>query len=295
MKLRRSAMMSDRIDLAELMDKGLLLCEDDETYHSRSRRGEVISSHKLIEFRESPYKYIRGVMEPSDDVARPDALRFGSAFHALLLEGDDAFRDRYPVVAPPINQKTGEPYGKTTKAYIGHYAMYREHYVTPDEELMMLRMHDAFWSDSTSCEVAVRLLTETPNAVEAVFRQEIEGVMCQIKCDMLTSSAIVDLKTCADISRFERDAFAYGYPTQLAFYRDMIERVTGVRLPVYIIAVEKSECPVSGIWKVDEELLDDETVLNHAALREVKRCRETGSWSTGYETVRVLRKRKQDN
>lgn len=288
-------MMSDSIDVFDLMRRGILLKEDDDTYHSRSKRGEMMSSHKLIEFRESPYKYWKGITEPSEEVSRPDALRFGSAFHTLLLEGDGEFYGRYPVVAPPVNPKTGEPYGKTTKAYIGHYAMYNEHYVTPDEEGMMVRMHDAFWSDSTSCEVATGLLSDAASAVEVVCRDEVEGVMCQIKCDMLTSSAIVDLKTCADISRFERDAFAYGYHTQLAFYRDVIERVTGVRLPVYIIAVEKSECPVSGIWRVDEELLDEETVLNHAALREVKRCRETGLWPTGYETVRVLRKRKQDN
>ena len=94
--------------------------------------------------------------------------------------------------------------------------------------------------------------------------------------------------------RFERDAFAYGYPAQLAFYRDVLEDATGVRLPAYILAFEKSESPIFGIWRVDEELLDEETVQNRNALEEYRKCRETGVYPTGFETVRVLRGKKKE-
>lgn len=37
--------------------------------------------------------------------------------HCLILEGQAAFDEQYLVAGGPVNPKTGEPYGKATKAY----------------------------------------------------------------------------------------------------------------------------------------------------------------------------------
>lgn len=279
--------MTDKIDIRWLIAKGVLLHEDESLYHSRSRSGEMMSSHRLIKFRECPYRYFIETISPKDNEWN-DSLRFGSAFHARFLEGEEAYRSRYPIVDPPINPKTGKPFGKGTNAYNGHYAMYGDGFVTPEEDRMIVDMKESFLRHQESDGIL------NYGDTELVCRRRICGVDCQIRIDLLTEFAIYDVKTCADIMRFERDAFAYEYPAQLAFYRDVLEDATGVRLPVYILAFEKSESPIFGIWRVDEELLDEETVQNRNALEEYRKCRETGVYPTGFETVRVLRGKKKE-
>lgn len=279
--------MTDKIDLKRLLYEGVIFHEDESLYHSRSRSGEMMSSHRLIKFRECPYRYFIDTISQNENEWN-DSLRFGSAFHARFLEGEYAYRFRYPIVEPPINPKAGKPFGKGTNAYNGHYAMYGDGFVTPDEDRMIASMKDSFGDHPSSDPFLVDF------EAEVVCRRRICGVDCQIRIDMLTDFAICDVKTCADIMRFERDALSYGYPAQLAFYRDVLEDATGVRLPVYIFAFEKSESPIVGIWRVDEELLDEETVQNRNALEEYRKCRETGVYPTGFETVRVLRGKKKE-
>lgn len=279
--------MTDKIDLKRLLYEGVIFHEDESLYHSRSRSGEMMSSHRLIKFRECPYRYFIETISPKENEWN-DSLRFGSAFHARFLEGEEAYRSRYPIVEPPINPKTGKPFGKGTNAYNGHYAMYGDGFVTPAEDRMIVEMKDCFWNHPVSEGFF------EGGETEVVCRRKICGVDCQIRIDLLMDDAICDVKTCADIMRFERDAFAYGYPAQLAFYRDVLEDATGVRLPVYIFAFEKSESPICGIWRVDEELLDEETVQNRNALEDFRKCRETGVYPTGFETVRVLRGKKKE-
>ena len=279
--------MTDKIDLKRLLYEGVIFHEDESLYHSRSRSGEMMSSHRLIKFRECPYRYFIETISPNENEWN-DSLRFGSAFHARFLEGEEAYRSRYPIVEPPINPKTGKPFGKGTNAYNGHYAMYGDGFVTPEEDRMIVDMKESFLRHQESDGIL------NYGDTELVCRRRICGVDCQIRIDLLTEFAIYDVKTCADIMRFERDAFAYGYPAQLAFYRDVLEDATGVRLPVYIFAFEKSESPIFGIWRVDEELLDEETVQNRNALEEYRKCRETGVYPTGFETVRVLRGKKKE-
>ena len=48
--------MTDKIDLKRLLYEGVIFHEDEGLYHSRSRSGEMMSSHRLIKFRECPYR-----------------------------------------------------------------------------------------------------------------------------------------------------------------------------------------------------------------------------------------------
>ena len=87
-----------------------------EEYHAASRSGRYMSSHLLADFRESPELYRRktnGVIAEGES----PALAPGRAAHCLILEGRAAFDGQYLVADGPVNPKTGEPYGKATKAY----------------------------------------------------------------------------------------------------------------------------------------------------------------------------------
>ena len=75
-----------------------------------------MSSHLLADFRESPELYRRKTTGQIEDTESP-ALAIGRAAHCLILEGRMAFDGQYLVADGPVNAKTGEPFGKSTKAY----------------------------------------------------------------------------------------------------------------------------------------------------------------------------------
>ena len=87
-----------------------------EEYHAASRSRRYMSSHNLAAFRESPELYRR---RTSGEIAESEspALALGRAAHCLILEGRAAFDEQYLVADGPVNPKTGEPFGKATKAY----------------------------------------------------------------------------------------------------------------------------------------------------------------------------------
>jgi hypothetical protein len=75
-----------------------------------------MSSHLLADFRESPELYRRKTNGEIAEAESP-ALALGRAAHCLILEGKAAFDEQYVVADGPVKPKTGEPYGKSTKAY----------------------------------------------------------------------------------------------------------------------------------------------------------------------------------
>ena len=101
-------------------------------------------------------------------------------------------------------------------------------------------------------------------------------------------SGLVDLKTCDSLKWFEADCRRYGYIFQLAFYRAVIRVVTGVTVPIHIIAVEKNEPFASGVWQLTDDVLDTAERINEAALGRYKKCLYTGVWPTGYEDIRLI-------
>ena len=87
-----------------------------DEYHQAARDGKFLSSHLLGDFRKSPRLYqkkMNGEIEPSESAA----LAVGRAVHVLVLEGRAKFDEEFMVSDGPVNPKTGEPFGKLTKAY----------------------------------------------------------------------------------------------------------------------------------------------------------------------------------
>ena len=64
--------------------------------------------------------------------------------------------------------------------------------------------------------------------------------------------------------------------------------MTGVTVPIHIIAVEKNEPFATGVWQLTGEVLDLAERINEAALGRYRKCLYTGVWPTGYEEVRII-------
>jgi len=264
------------------MNTNFITHEPADEYHARSRSGEFMSSHLLADFRESPALYCReihGEIEQTESTA----FALGRAAHSLILEGREGFDRDFIVSDGPVNPKTGEPFGKATKAYAEWRARLDREVVSGKDYGFISRLHMSVLSHPVAGELLLS------GVAEGVVRAEYCGVPCQIRMDWFNPErGLVDLKTCDSLKWLESDCRRYGYIHQMGFYRAVIREATGVTVPVHIIAVEKSEPFSTGVWKLTEEVLDYAEEINKAALARYRQCRRTNSWPTGYEELRII-------
>jgi hypothetical protein len=262
--------------------------ETDNEYHGQSlfNGGPNLSSHALIAFIDNPAAFHAkktGLMKSADS----DAFRVGRAGHCRILEGKEAYQGRY-VFGGPINEKTGKPFGQQTKAY--------EEWKSEREAEGKECLSD---SDDALIEFTASGVSMHPEAMEALREGEAEavarakycGVPCQIKADWLRQDAIIDLKTCRDLNRFEWDFKDYRYANQFSFYQKVFEAFAGVRLPVFCVAVEKAAPYRAAFYRIEQGVLDNAQLENEAAIQRIRECEATGLWLTGYEGVRVIEAR----
>lgn len=251
-----------------------------DIYHRRA--AEYMSSHQLADFIRCPLLHRRKALGLIAD-ADSNAFTIGRAAHVQILEGLDRYQAEF-AVGGPINPATGRAYGSTTKAFEQWAAAIGKPVLTEDQD----RLIGAMASAVSMHDDAVDLISY--GKPEAVVRATWCDIPCQIRVDWFetTRPAIVDLKTCDDLTWFEADARRFRYAIQFAFYRAIVRQATGVELPVYVIAVEKKEPYRCGVWRVSDDTLAVAEAECVAALRAYRDCRDEDRWPTGYEATRIL-------
>ena len=251
-------------------------------YHAAARRGEFMSSHLLANFRESPELYRRKIAGEIEETDSP-SLALGRAAHCLILEGRMPFDEQYLVADGPINAKTGEPYGRTTKAYAEWLSSQDREIISTKDYGFITKLQKSVWKH----DVASVLLDK--GEAEGTLRTEYCGVPCQIRMDWFSPEyGLIDLKTCDSLKWFESDFRRFGYAYQMAFYRAIIRVITGETVSVRVIATEKNEPFSTGVWEICEEVLDQAEQINESALKRFRECRDKNDWPTGYESVRLI-------
>jgi len=267
------------VNTEHAVDLRVLIREPADVYHARS--GEFLSSHALTEFRRCPSLYRKrelGLIADRDSAA----FTVGRAAHVLILEGRERFETEF-AVGGPINEKTGKPFGSTTKAF----AEWAERLGKPaidDGQAAIIGEMDA---SVHAHGIASELLSD--GVAERVVRCDYRGHRCQGRFDWINPDGgrgIVDLKTCEKLDWFESDLQSFGYPHQLAFYRALLVQVWRITLPVHVIAVEKREPYRTGVWCIAPRVLDQAQRENEQAMDELAQCRRTGVWPTRFESLR---------
>ena len=118
-------------------DQRFLIREPAEVYHARAK--DYLSSHQLADFRKCPLLFYRKRQGLIADDDRP-AYLVGRAAHTLILEGDAKFDAEY-TVGGPINPKTGQPYGPTTKAFAEWARTIGKQILTDSQYELVTNMH----------------------------------------------------------------------------------------------------------------------------------------------------------
>jgi hypothetical protein len=206
-------------------------------------------------WRHAYNAYVLG-MQPSPT----PAMRRGTLVHLLTLE-PHKFSSNY-VVAPEINRRTRagrEEWDRFVQQAGQRQIIKQDDY---DEAVAIAAnvCHHTFYA---------QVSTDATLDREATVAGDMYGVPCRGRIDMLTSTAVIDLKTCADASpeQFRRSIYRYGYHGQMAFYRDL----AGVE-DAFIIAVETSGTHEVAIYRMSEKLLSEGQEMYMSALEEFKGC-----------------------
>jgi len=118
------------------------------------------------------------------------AYMLGKAIHEKVLEPELFNPDNYPVL---LDNKASDTFKKCTDSLLS----------------------DAFFQ---------KLLSGNEKEKTVFWKEEITGIDCKARIDLLTPNAVIDLKTTSEYTqeKFESRFAEYGYDLQAAFYMDAV-------------------------------------------------------------------------
>lgn len=228
-----------------------------DAYHEWD--GKSVTRSQLYLFRKSPRsfynRYVLGISPP-----RSKALTFGSAFHALALEGREEF-DRHFVQTferPPVPEGESESgywrrkaNAETLNKLKLEWAQQHGH----KEQLSAndIRMIEAMSDAAHDCRkpLCVELLRDAMFETVAEGLDYETGIGLRCKIDIWTAEGFpADLKShSGDLGdSWDRAIMDYGYHFQSAFYR----RCTSTdRFP--FLVVQKAQDPDAMVAELDDE------------------------------------------
>lgn len=223
-----------------------------EQYHHGEEERQYLSSSQLKWYLRSPKFFKHNIDNPTEE--KSDALRFGSLFHLAMEKFQqfgtiDAFYDCVAIFTPPKNDKTGQPYGTTTKAYTEAYKQFLadnqgKEIATLEEVRLIDDMVGSLVRPSvggaTATQVLKLLKWGNPEVSHFI---EYEGLKFKWRPDLETKAKIIDYKTIASDDLSERSINAqiakYGYDISAAHYLFFDHLQTGKWKRFYWIFVSK--------------------------------------------------------
>ena len=230
-----------------------------EDYHA----GVGISSSYIRRFGQSQLHAIEHKQESTPN------LKFGTAAHALIVEGQEAFDKEVRVL-------TGSPY---TKAYKEEKAEYEEQgfIVLKEDDVNLIQS----MKDSMVYEGNAYLNAKGKVAEASIYWYE-DDVLCKCRPDMLcpplkepnsdNKIVIIDYKTtisCEPFS-FNKSVKKYGYDMQAAWYRRGL-LMAGYDVEDFVfIAQEKVHPYASKVFRITKEQMDFGWTMMESYLSDYK-------------------------
>lgn len=224
-----------------------------DAYHRQAPYSDYLSSSQLKWYSKSP-RYARYMLD--NPQPQSDAMRFGSLFHDLMAslatysDFDNAYRywrDTLAIFTPPVNEKTGQPYGATTKAYKESYDRFVEDchgktITTMDDMRLAFAMAGSLYDNCGSTSEHIRKLLKWGKPEVSHF-VEYEGCKFKFRPDLETRKKTIDYKTVATDDLSERTVnniiSKYGYDISAAFYLFMEHQQSGIWKTFYWLFVSK--------------------------------------------------------
>lgn len=225
--------------------------EDINKYHGT----KAISSSLFRTFLKSRkrFKYEWDNWD-NKEFKKSETFKIGSAFHTLLLE-PHKYNERY-IVAENVNRRS-----KEGKLYIEEINKLGKDVLSIEDEEMLRGME----ASVKNSELAMKYMEQTQSELSA-RRKLSNGLIVQCRPDAVKKECIIDLKSCADITKFNYEIYSYGYYIQAAYYWWLLSNIDPEKFSesnFYFIAVEKNspyELGIYGIENVTLSRIVEETI-----------------------------------
>jgi hypothetical protein len=185
------------------------------------------------------------------DISLESELK-GSVYHSMLASitnrGDYSdFEAEYTVFAPPINDKTGKPFGYDSAKFLDAFNSFQDFNpgktICSQNEVDLAKvMIEQLLNGSPHLSKDVNYLIKHGKA-EQSHLVDYEEMQFKFRPDLETSKKIIDWKTCGfevpKVENFARQIVKFGYHISASFYQyfDFIE--SGVWRTFYWVAQEK--------------------------------------------------------
>lgn len=215
------------------------------------------------------------------------ALRIGRPIHTRILEPDkfarsiEVWRGGMTKAGKPTTSKNSSEYKDLVKS-----AELDGRQVLDESEADLC---EAMAAAVNSHKIAGKYLSGG-KAEESIFWTNKFGLKCKIRVDMLHKWGLVDLKSTIDVGRdnFGRSSHRFEYHVQGALYQDGVFALTGNRIPVYIVAIEKTLPHDIVVYEVTDDALNLGRSVYEDRMAKVRACRESNEYRGVSDEVCVL-------
>lgn len=270
---------------------------------------DALNFHTLWDFQKDPKLFAAGYFETKETT---DAMRLGTQLHQLVLEGDDVFNAENALWTPPVNEKTGKPYGAGTKNYADALDAWTaanpgKTAYSEEEWNALAGMRDAIRNHPAAGPILFPEKDAPEHVSELKFRGDfmpgwfVKGAIDRYDPEL----GIIDLKTCAEMERFDgyetfkKTCIYGGYLEQLAFYQIMFREILDPRNdtdpdktypPVTIVGVEKKPPYRVAVFQPDEETQRGARGKIYALLAEYMEAVGTDTFRSKYDEILTIHK-----
>ena len=252
---------------------------------------DALSNSSLSVLKRSPQEFHERFVTGKQKGEETDAMRLGSAVHMLALE-PEKFDSQYVVLEGPINAKTGNPYGRDTKAFTEWLEA-----ASVDETRKVLIREDVESSLNIarafhSHEIIEGLMSvggkEFEKTLLLTYQYDdgsSERVKCKPDCIIPAESIIIDLKTSSDPrpDEFQWSALRYGYYRQAAIYLDACEVYYGKEFR-FLFGVVNSKAPNEcGVFELTPGDIQRGRDEYHELIEEYSRRLAGNNWRSDWQ------------
>ncbi len=264
---------------------------DEETY----RRDPRLNFHTLAKFHRDPKLFYDGFFNDEEET---DAMRFGTALHAKILE-PERFGEKVAIFRAPVNPKTGEPFGATTKAFMEA----RSEFLDSNMGKTIISFEDAKTIERLSDSyifhpAAPKLLKDatTEQSVAGLIAPDgIEPVAVKGRIDAYSPAGLIDLKTTAQLDdatgkdRFRTTLYSYKYLVQLAFYHAILTRCYNAPFcPVWLVVFEKNPPHRVAVYSPSREVLEKAYQVVDAWLGQWQDAQKTKRYRSKFDNIQIV-------
>jgi len=245
-----------------------------ESYHGNCCPGPSVSGSVLFDLHQScPAKALsRHYLSPwprEDD--ETEAKAFGIAAHTYLIEGKEAFEERFAVKPEDMSFSTKE--GKAWKA---------EH---ADREIVTFKEFEKIAGMAIGLAMnagTAHAFTDGRPEMTAIWKDPETGIFLKARPDYLRKGLAINYKTtkAAAFEPFMRQAWDLGYCVSAAVCVDVMKGL-GEPAPYAFVVQEKTVPYLSKAYVLTDDYLVGGRMIYRRSLRKFADCLAAGKWD-GY-------------